>query len=148
MPWRSTIWVTCIPMVDGGPQNHTEAVRWYRMAAEQGFAVAQFKLGEIYLDGLGVPQNHTEAVRWLRMAAEQGDTQAQFKLGYMYATGEGGPKKRYRGSAMVSHSRRAGSSHGAVQSGSHVCHRRRRSEKTMPRRCGGFAWPPSKGMPI
>jgi TPR repeat protein len=29
----------------GVPQDHAEAVRWYRLAAEQGNAFAQFRLG-------------------------------------------------------------------------------------------------------
>ena len=122
---------------EGVPENDTEAVRWYRMAAEQGDADAQSNLGYMYATGEGVPENDTEAVRWYRMAAEQGYIDA----------GEGVPenteahgiawppsresrlhvchrrrrsRKRYRGSAMVSHGRRAGIGQGAVQSRLHV----------------------------
>ena len=77
---------------EGVPQNDTEAVRWYRLAAEQGLATAQFYLGLMYDTGRGVPQNDTEAVRWYRMAAEQGFAWAQFNLGLMYDTGEGIPQ--------------------------------------------------------
>ena len=73
---------------EGVPQNHTEAVRWYRMAAEQGLASAQVNLGVMYDTGEGVPENDTEAVRWYRMAAEQGLASAQVNLGYMYDAGE------------------------------------------------------------
>ncbi len=30
---------------EGVPQDHAEAVRWYRLAADQGLALAQFSLG-------------------------------------------------------------------------------------------------------
>ncbi len=76
----------------GAPQNNTDEVSRLRMAAEQGDADAQFKLGVMYANGKGVPQNDTEAVRWWRMAAEQGDADAQTNLGVMYAKGEGVPK--------------------------------------------------------
>ena len=62
------------------------------MAAEQGFATAQFRLGQMYADGKGVPKDVVEAARWLRLAAEQGNADAQFKLGLMYALGKGVPK--------------------------------------------------------
>jgi len=36
-------------------QDDAEAVKWYRLAAEQGDANAQFNLGGMYEDGEGVP---------------------------------------------------------------------------------------------
>ena len=49
---------------EGVPQNDAEAVRWYRMAAEQGVALAQYSLGVMYANGRGVPQDDIEAARW------------------------------------------------------------------------------------
>ena len=77
---------------EGVPQNDTEAVRWFRMAAEQGFADGAVQSGFMYDAGEGVPQNDAEAVRWYRMAAEQGFAEAQFNLGFMYDTGRGVPQ--------------------------------------------------------
>ena len=77
---------------EGVPQNHTEAARWYRRAAELGHAGAQFNLGVMYDKGEGVPQNHAEAARWYRRAAEQGVADAQLNLGLMYDEGEGIPQ--------------------------------------------------------
>ena len=67
----------------GVPQDHKEAVKWYRIAADQGNAQAQFNLGVIYENGEGVPQDYKEAMKWYRMAADQGNSQAQFNLGVM-----------------------------------------------------------------
>ena len=61
----------------GVPQDRAEAARWYRKAAEQGDADAQFNLGLMYHNGQGVPQDHAEAARWSRKAAEQRDAEAQ-----------------------------------------------------------------------
>jgi len=77
----------------GVPQDDVEAVRWYRLAAEQGQAAAQSSLGAMYANGRGgVPQDDVEAVRWIRQAAEQGYALAQWSLGLMYATAQGVPK--------------------------------------------------------
>ena len=74
------------------PQNDAEAVRWYRLAAEQGHAGAQGLLGVMYADGRGVPQDNAEAARWFRLAAEQGHASAQGLLGAMYSDGRGVPQ--------------------------------------------------------
>ena len=73
----------------GVPQDFTEAVKWYRMAAEKGSADAQYNLGVCYRNGRGVPQDYSEAVKWYRMAAEQGDADAQCFLGYCYKKEQG-----------------------------------------------------------
>ena len=64
---------------EGVPQDDAEAVRWYRLAAEQGNAGAQLNLGAMYSNGEGVPQDDAEAVRWYRLAAEQGNAGAQLQ---------------------------------------------------------------------
>jgi hypothetical protein len=74
---------------DGVPQSDTEAVKWFRLAAEQGNADGQFELGLAYDEGYGVTQCDTEAVRWYRLAADQGQSSAQCNLGMMYDTGRG-----------------------------------------------------------
>jgi hypothetical protein len=73
----------------GVPQDHAEAVRWYRRAADQGNAWGQSFLGVMYDNGTGVPQDYAEAVRWYRLAAAQGDASAQGNLGFMYGNGTG-----------------------------------------------------------
>ena len=80
---------SCMTTAAGGPQDHVEAARCYRLAAVQGFAEAQFNLGVMYNNGRGVPQDDAEAVRWYRLAAEQGDADAQYSLGVMYRGGRG-----------------------------------------------------------
>ena len=67
-------------------------MKWYRLAADQGNASAQFNLGVMYAKGEGVPQDYAEAVKWFRLAADQGDAMAQFNLGVMYAKGQGVPQ--------------------------------------------------------
>jgi TPR repeat protein len=67
-------------------------VKWFELAAEQGEKVAQFNLGTMYDQGVGVTQDYAEAAAWFRLAAEQGYDEAQFNLGFMYAQGQGMPQ--------------------------------------------------------
>jgi len=77
---------------DDVPQDYTQAAAWYRKAAEQGVAGAQFKLGLSYKDGRGVPQDDAQAAFWYRKAAEQGYAEAQFLLGLSYYLSLGVPQ--------------------------------------------------------
>ena len=65
-------------------QNDEQAVEWYRRAAEQGHAIAQYDLSWMYQHGRGVSQNSSEAAQWCRRAAEQGYADAQNTLGWRY----------------------------------------------------------------
>ena len=47
-------------------------MKFYRLAAEQGYADAQYNLGVMYANGHGVSQDYAEAAKWYRLAAEQG----------------------------------------------------------------------------
>ncbi len=72
--------------------DYATALRDWRPLAEQGNANAQFFLGLMYGNGLGVPQDYAKAQQWWRKAAGQGDATAQFNLGFMYSNGRGVPQ--------------------------------------------------------
>ena len=89
-PTRSTSSGSGIPVREGFPEadveqnpfreellRRSEAVKWYRMAAEQGHIVAQMRLGYMYANDEGDVKDDAEAVRWFRMAADQGNAFAQ-----------------------------------------------------------------------
>ncbi|MCH7499255.1 MAG: sel1 repeat family protein [Nitrospinae bacterium] len=69
--------------------NYQKAFKLFKPFAEQGFADAQYNLGLMYDNGLGVTQDYVEAVKWYKKAAEQGEAIAQYNLGNMYENGEG-----------------------------------------------------------
>ena len=73
-------------------QEQAEAFQLYRLAAEQGIAGAQCRLGVMYAEGRGVVQDDRESVRWFRLAAEQGDAEAQGGVGLACGTGRGVPQ--------------------------------------------------------
>ena len=70
-------------------KNYTEAVKWYRKAAEQGYAEAQYIYGRCCLDGTGIAKNPSEGVKWLLKAAEQGNVNAMYDAGVCYCDGIG-----------------------------------------------------------
>ncbi len=71
------------------PQDYQEAVKWFRLAAEQGLNQAQLALGVCYETGEGVNKDYKEAARLYTLAAKQGNVSAQIKLGCCYETGAG-----------------------------------------------------------
>ncbi|MDR3293701.1 MAG: caspase family protein, partial [Clostridiales bacterium] len=64
-----------------GTQDFSDAIKWYRRAAEQGYAPAQTMLGLCYYVGSGVAEDYGEAERWFKKAAEQDNADAQYHLG-------------------------------------------------------------------
>ena len=78
----------------GGFFKNTQlAVRWFERAAMQGNAYAEFRLGELYQEGIGIPRNSRVAADWMEKAANRGIARAQLKLGLMYARGDGVAKQ-------------------------------------------------------
>ena len=54
----------------GIPKDIPEAIRWFRMAADQGITDAQYVLGQQYALGEYIPKDLVEAYVWLDLAAE------------------------------------------------------------------------------
>jgi TPR repeat protein len=80
--------------IDRSAKNDNEAVRLFRLAADQGNALGQANLGIMYAQGRGgLAKDDKEAVRLYRLAADQGDALAQANLGSMYEQGRGGLTK-------------------------------------------------------
>jgi len=63
--------------------------RLHRKVAGQGTPAAQFNIGSLYQNGLGVEQDYAEAMRWFRKAADQGYREAQYSIGILYRYGQG-----------------------------------------------------------
>jgi TPR repeat protein len=65
------------------------AQRAVKEAAEAGDADAQYLLGKLFREGLGVEKDPREGLRWTRKAAEQDHRVALWALGWIYESGEG-----------------------------------------------------------
>ena len=61
---------------DDAALGDAEAVRWFRLAAAQGYYMAQCNLAYMLETGRGGAQDYAEAARWFRLAEV-----------YMYFTG-------------------------------------------------------------
>lgn len=59
----------------------SEAVEWFRRAAEQGHADAEVQMGQMYDFGFGVPQDDRQALEWYRRAAGHGSAVGQRSVG-------------------------------------------------------------------
>lgn len=64
---------------------------WWRRAAGQGFARAQYSYGESLRQGRGIALDSKEAIRWMTLAAEQGHPIAQYNIGFAHTVGFGAP---------------------------------------------------------
>jgi hypothetical protein len=73
-------------------KDYAQSRRIFHALAESGDARAQFMMGTIYEQGLGVPKDLATAARWYRLAAEGGNASAQYNLGVFYQFGKGVPK--------------------------------------------------------
>ena len=54
-------------------QDHKEAMKWYTLAAEQGYAPAQTNLGFMCDNGQGVLQDNVIAHMWYNIGAANGN---------------------------------------------------------------------------
>jgi TPR repeat protein len=60
--------------------DYETALKPWRPLAEQGDAVARYKPGLMYNDGVGVSQDYAGAVEWFSLAAGQGYARAEVNL--------------------------------------------------------------------
>ncbi len=56
------------------------AAVWYKKAAANGDAVAQYSLGSMFEKGEGIDRDKTSAIDWYRKAARQGHSESQKRL--------------------------------------------------------------------
>ncbi len=72
-----------------GMMDKTEAVRWYRKAADQGYAPALYDMGVMCSKGEGIEKDLAAALEWYRKAADQGYAPALYNLGVAWERGYG-----------------------------------------------------------
>lgn len=69
-------------------EDYIRAYKFYKEASQEGNMYAQYNLGYLYLNGLGVEQNYKEAAIWFAKSAYQGYSSAQNDLGVLYNLGK------------------------------------------------------------
>ncbi|KAF9133416.1 hypothetical protein BG015_003561, partial [Linnemannia schmuckeri] len=54
------------------PQEYQAAMDWYLKAAEQGHAIAQYSIGDLYYHGHGVPRDYAQAMACVGVLYDDG----------------------------------------------------------------------------
>lgn len=73
--------------------HYQEAVRWFKMAVDQGHSEAKFWYGDMLTKGIGVEPNLNLGRKYLLQSAEAGNMNGLAMVSYYLATGEMGFKK-------------------------------------------------------
>lgn len=74
---------------NGVVKNYKEAFKYYKKAAENGNANAQYMLAGMYYTGEGGAKDLQEMYKWYKKAAEQGHSDAQYIVGLEYYSRSG-----------------------------------------------------------
>ncbi len=82
----------------GAPRSVDKALKYYSLAAEQGYDEAQNSLAS----GLQAAQRYSEALTWYEKAAAQNHALATNNLAYLYDLGLGVPQDRRKGFELYS----------------------------------------------
>jgi uncharacterized protein len=67
--------------------DYKDAAKWYRRAAVQGDAFAQYWIAYLFSMGMGVAIDGKEAAKWYYRSAVQGYDEAEFIIGFLYFSG-------------------------------------------------------------
>ena len=72
-----------------GIQDAPRAIKWLKLAADDGVTDAQSMLGEIFLRGVNVEANASKAYEWFKLAADKGHAHANYQLARLCLEGTG-----------------------------------------------------------
>ena len=63
-----------------GPRDFSLAMHWSLRAAKKGHSMAEYCIGRMFLEGLGVPRDLHTAASWFSRAAAHGNEDAKTSL--------------------------------------------------------------------
>lgn len=76
----------------GVAPSRAEAIKWFRMAAHEGYSAAQTNLAIAYIEGHDGSQHYSKAFKWFSQAAQKGNPVAEYNLGLLFEDGHGAPQ--------------------------------------------------------
>ncbi|MCP4048786.1 MAG: sel1 repeat family protein [Gammaproteobacteria bacterium] len=89
--------------------DYQQAVYWFKKSAQQEFAPAQYRLGEMYyFEKGGLPRDLGMAVELFNVAAQQHDPDALMNLAMLAGTGEGVPQDTEKAFFWIKQARKSG----------------------------------------
>ncbi|MEX0839363.1 MAG: tetratricopeptide repeat protein [Parvibaculum sp.] len=92
----------------GLKRNYVEALKSFEVAALARRADAQYHVGMMHRNGLGVPVDRTEGLRWIIMSSKKRYAPALAELGRIYFEGEGVTADRVEGWSYLALANRFG----------------------------------------
>ncbi len=76
---------------NGIARDYAEALRWYQLAAAQGYPAALFNVAVFHEKGLGIPVDEAAAIHWYKRAQAAGDPGAAAKVRLLGARSQSAP---------------------------------------------------------
>ena len=89
---------------DGDHYDPKKAVEYLTKSAKQGYTVAKYMLGKLYLRGEDVPKQMLYALHWLESAVKDDNPYAEYLLGKTFLKGEDIERDTERAESLLSRS--------------------------------------------
>ena len=70
-------------------QDYTQAMSWFRQAADEGYGMGELYIGNMYYYGDGVEKDKAEAFKWYKKAAEHGNITGMYDTAFLLENGIG-----------------------------------------------------------
>ena len=102
---------------DGDCYDPRKAVEYLAKSAKQGYTVAKYMLGKLYLRGEDVPKQMLHALHWLESAVKDDNQYAEYLLGKTFLKGEDIERDTDRAESLLSRSAEQGNKYAAYTLG-------------------------------
>ena len=102
---------------DGDHYDPKKAVEYLTKSAKQGYTVAKYMLGKLYLRGEDVPKQMLHALHWLESAVKDDNQYAAYLLGKTFLKGEDIERDTERAESLLQRSAEQGNKYAAYTLG-------------------------------
>ena len=102
---------------DGDSYDPRKAVEYLTQSAKQGYTVAKYMLGKLYLKGEDVPKQMLHALHWLESAVQDDNQYAEYLLGKTFLKGEDIERDTERAESLLRRSAEQGNKYAAYTLG-------------------------------
>ena len=102
---------------DGDHYDPKKAVEYLTRSAKQGYTVAKYMLGKLYLRGEDVPKQMLHALHWLESAVRDDNQYAEYLLGKTFLKGEDIERDTERAESLLRRSSEQGNKYAAYTLG-------------------------------
>lgn len=102
---------------DGDHYDPKKAVEYLTRSAKQGYTVAKYMLGKLYLKGEDVPKQMLHALHWLESAVKDDNQYAEYLLGKVLLKGDDVERDTERAESLLRRSAEQGNKYAAYTLG-------------------------------